>query len=129
MDGRDSFLGTATVATSAAVLKLITGGNLFSPAISIHHFQPFRYMDHRVGVAKRKAAKRSLNASLGTKTECSANSSVVGKESCKQETEHTGRKREASTGAIKKKKSRSGRICLVRQRRRRWGCAVHLMQG
>lgn len=33
MDGRDRFLGTATVATSAAVLKLITGGNLFSPAV------------------------------------------------------------------------------------------------
>ena len=36
-------------------------------------------------------------------------------------------KREARRGGIKQ--SRSERICLVRDRRRRRGCAVHLMQG
>lgn len=54
MDGRDSFLCTATVATSAAVLKLITGGNLFSPA------DPSAYITfslHRVGRAERSKEK------------------------------------------------------------------------
>lgn len=37
MDCRDGFLCSATVATSAAVLKLITGRNLFSPATPSAH--------------------------------------------------------------------------------------------
>lgn len=49
------------------------------------------------------------------------------KAQCIHGAEHVRCKREARKGAIKK--SKSERICLVREWRRRRGCAVHLMQG
>lgn len=110
MDCRDGFLCSATVATSAAVLKLITGRNLFSPATPSAHISFNLSGERIIDVRGLKQKRQRCTCPERISDPClyvlCVASWFAKAEQCIRGAEHTRCKREARGGVMKKEKKK-----------------------